>query len=603
MPYLPSSRCARLGGIFALLLTPLGAVGGSPAATAAEPELTFLAVKAPETDLEKRSIRTTPRVLRRDGEGETIGYRVIARSGQEVGTGTFGVLHDQRGQALYDGADPRVSDEVGFTSLLHRGRRWFALTQFGDLPGALYLSELVQGRDGTLIAMQTAPVDTAPIGGLWRPMEGGITPWDTHLAAEGSPPDTRLVEEAQDMAGLEDAAAMAAWFGRSARGGDRAALEAFRQTVDPYRYGHVIEADVDHRGRPAVYRRLALGRAAPGDVLAMPDGRTVYITDRANGGGLFMFVADEIADLSAGSLYAARWRQTASVAGGAADIEWVDLGHAREVEIARLLDRGLIFTDLFDRREALDGHCPDGFTGLETAAGPECLAVKAGMEMAASRLETRRYAAMLGATTELVRSGGLALDPARKRVFLAVGAVAGPMAEAGATAGPGTDHIALPSNPCGTIYAMSLGTVAGIASDRVATRASAVVVGAPVEHAGADAVDPNDCALNGIANPRGLAFLADDDTLIVAEDTVRGHQNDAVWAWDAATGSLSRLQTTPYGAAASGVAWFPHMGDWGYLFSSVAHPYGGSDTEKAVTPAARRGYLGYIGPFGEHLFN
>lgn len=597
MPCLP---CLRVLSASIAVLLALAAAAGDPAG-AVEPDLTFLAVSAPQTDLEKRSIRTTPRVVRRDGGGESLDYRVLARTGQTLGSGTFGALHDRQGQILYDGADPRLSDDIGFTSLMHRGQRWFAFTQFGDLPGALYLSELVQGQDGALIIVQTAPVSDAHIGGLWRPREGSVTPWDTHLGAEDAPPDARAVEEAADMAGLEDHAGMAAYFGRSARGGDRAALEVFRETISPYRYGYVIEADVDHDGEAVLHRRHALGRAAPGDVLALPDGRTVYISDRARGGGLYLFIADDMADLSAGRLYAARWRQTASVAGGAAEMEWIDLGHARGVDIARLIDRGVTFGDLFDRREPLDGGCPSGFTGIETDGRAECLAVKPGMEMAASRLETRRYAAIKGATTEFMRGGGLAYDPSRRVLYLSMGAIDGPMAGVGA--GAGADHIALPANPCGAVYALSLDTVAGIASDRVVTRAQAALAGVPAEDAGGNAVDRNDCALNGIANPGGLAFIPEDDTLVVAEDTTRGHQNDSVWAWDAGTASLSRLQTTPYGAAPAGTTWFPHMGDWNYLFSAVAHPYGDSDREKAVTPAARRAYLGYIGPFRERLFN
>lgn len=199
----------------ALPIVAIAILLSSSGAAAAEPEVTFLAIEPPRTDLEKRSIRTTPRLVRRNGEGETIGYRVIARTGQTVGTGTFGALHDRHGALLLDGAGPRLSDEIGFTSLMHRGRRWFAFTQFADLPGALYLSELVQGQDGALIAVQTEPVDTDPIGGLWRPGGGSVAPWDSHLVAEGAPPDARAVEEAVDMAGLEAHADMTAWFGQS----------------------------------------------------------------------------------------------------------------------------------------------------------------------------------------------------------------------------------------------------------------------------------------------------------------------------------------------------------------------------------------------------
>lgn len=151
-------------------------VEASSPAGAAEPELTFLAVSAPETDLEKRSIRTAPRVVRRNGDADILQYKVLARTGEVLGGGTFGALHDVYGEVLLDGAKPRLSDNIGFSSLMHRGRRWFALTQFGDLPGALYLSELVQGQDGALIIVETRALETLHIGGLWAPRGGRSHP-------------------------------------------------------------------------------------------------------------------------------------------------------------------------------------------------------------------------------------------------------------------------------------------------------------------------------------------------------------------------------------------------------------------------------------------
>ena len=41
-----------------------------------------------------------------------------------------------------------------------------------------------------------------------------------------------------------------------------------------------------------------------------------------------MFIADRPADLSAGTLYAAKWVQTDGNNFGSAKIEWIKLGHA-----------------------------------------------------------------------------------------------------------------------------------------------------------------------------------------------------------------------------------------------------------------------------------
>ncbi len=58
------------------------------------------------------------------------------------------------------------------------------------------------------------------------------------------------------------------------------------------------------------------------------------------------------------------------------------------------------FSDIFDAAP-FTGTCPAGFTPInQGSVGPECLKLKAGMGTAAAFLETRRYAAMLGATVE-----------------------------------------------------------------------------------------------------------------------------------------------------------------------------------------------------------
>ncbi len=61
-----------------------------------------------------------------------------------------------------------------------------------------------------------------------------------------------------------------------------------------------------------------------------------------------MFVADEAGKLDAGKLYAMRWSQTSAESGGAADISWVDLGHADSASVQALIQKGTKFSDIFD---------------------------------------------------------------------------------------------------------------------------------------------------------------------------------------------------------------------------------------------------------------
>ena len=50
---------------------------------------------------------------------------------------------------------------------------------------------------------------------------------------------------------------------------------------------------------------------------------------------LFMFVADKEGDLSSGTLYAAIWKQTSGFGGDAAQLDWINLGKAKDHQIKR----------------------------------------------------------------------------------------------------------------------------------------------------------------------------------------------------------------------------------------------------------------------------
>src|SRR3546814_6924868 len=82
-----------------------------------------------------------------------------------------------------------------------------------------------------------------------------------------------------------------------------------------------------------------MGRISHELVQVMPDERTALMGDDATNGGLFMFVADKARDLSAGTLYVAKWHQKTAANGGSADLSWIKLGHATSAEIRALADR------------------------------------------------------------------------------------------------------------------------------------------------------------------------------------------------------------------------------------------------------------------------
>ena len=124
-----------------------------------------------------------------------------------------------------------------------------------------------------------------------------------------------------------------------------------------------------------------------------------------------------------------------------------------------------------------------------------------------------------------------------------------------------------------------------------------MVTGKPMDYAADTPQAGNTCDVDGIANPDNLAYIKGLNTLIIAEDSDDGHQNDVVWAMDLASSALTRILSTPYGAEATSIDWYPNVNGHAYLMAVVQHPYGETDQDKLKDPADVHGMVGYIGPF------
>ena len=188
--------------------------------------------------------------------------------------------------------------------------------------------------------------------------------------------------------------------------------------------------------------------------------------------------------------------------------------------------------------------CPEGFEALNTGGtGLECLKVKEGMDAVASRLESRRYSAMKGATTELSKFEGVSYDPKRNVIYAAVSSLKNGMednqegGEDDLSYDIGNDNdIKVAYNKCGCIYTMELD------EDSSVTKMSPLVCGDPN---GGDEL--NACNIDEIANPDNVAYLPGLDVLLIAEDTSK-HENNILWAFDIDEGSKDRIMMVPKGA-------------------------------------------------------
>ncbi|WP_116133790.1 PhoX family phosphatase [Tropicimonas sp. IMCC34043] len=571
------------------------AVVGSLGAACAQ-TIEFTPVPFANTDAMKRQVLATPSVTYGGVTNET-GYHILARSGDKIGGNVFAELVDQNGLPVTNAdGSVHISVDADFTSLLPVGDKLFSVTHFESRPGAMYLSELSQDADtGMLTPISTRPVDFSEFGGLWVPCAGSVTPWGTHLGSEEYEPDARSVFEAASLDDIDDYfKPMARFFGVDP---DTMTLEQFRDVFNPYHYGWLTEVAVSADGKDTVKQHLAAGRMAFELGYVMPDQKTVYMSDDGTNVGFYMFVADEAGNLDAGTLYAEKWHQTSGDGAGAADLTWVNLGHATSDEIRKIVESKPAFADIFDAvAPGEDGSCAAGFTSINTSAGQECLKVKDGMDMAASRLETRRYAAIKGATTELRKEEGITFDPATNKLFVSMSEVAKGMAKGSKQDKGGPDDVQLTVNECGAVYEFDLAADADMKSDYVAKSVKGLVAGIPTDYPENSEMAGNTCDIDGIANPDNVTFLTGTRTLIIGEDTGSGHQNDVIWAYDMETGGLTRVLSTPYGSETTSPYFYPNINGWSYIIAVVQHPYGESDEDKLADPTDAMAYVGYIGP-------
>lgn len=73
--------------------------------------------------------------------------------------------------------------------------RWFMLYQFEKPnPGNIYRMRMRLENDTDLASRLNVPINSAPLGGLWKPRVAIVTPSNTMMGSEGIPPDGMFSE-------------------------------------------------------------------------------------------------------------------------------------------------------------------------------------------------------------------------------------------------------------------------------------------------------------------------------------------------------------------------------------------------------------------------
>jgi secreted PhoX family phosphatase len=330
----------------------------------------------------------------------------------------------------------------------------------------------------------------------------------------------------------------------------------------------VPEVTVSKKGKASVEKRYAPGRFAREMQEMASDDRTAIGGDDGKNTGLFMFVADEDKDLSAGTIYAAKVTQLSAENGGRFTLDWIRLGHADDDEIQELIDDGIQFSHIFD--VSIEDPSDPTYTKVTTYMGTEWLRLKDGMEQAAAFLETRRYAALLGATTEFSKMEYIAFNKQDRKFYLTISRVEAGMAD---TVG----DIQVARNDGGIILEMR---TAKSRKDTDGNRIESAFVGTELVSipelvggwmGGEKDEEGNACEQDKLCGPDNLRYVDSIRTLFLGEDTSR-RNNNYVWAFNIDTRKLSRILSVPMGAEATGLTVAPNYGGHAYIMSNFQHP-------------------------------
>ncbi|CAB1208576.1 PhoX family protein [Acinetobacter bouvetii] len=427
---------------------------------------------------------------------------------------------------------------------------------YGKLPSPIAILTLDQDqKTGHLELKKYFNVNTAPVHGLWITCGASLSPWNTHLSSEEYEPDAFN----QGIGGPAPTG-----FGKYFFNNDMS-------KVKPYNYGHLPEVIVNLDGTGSIKKHYCLGRISHELVQVMPDNKTVIMGDDYTNGGFFMFVADKEKDLSAGTLYAAKYKDELNET-STARIEWIKLGSANSKEIEDLVNvQNIQPTDIM---ESLDTNPNDAsYTEITLAKKKLWVKLKPGMEKAAAFLETHRYAALMGASMAFTKMEGTTVNIKDKVAYSALANIQDSMV-VNASGYVAVHNIKFAKTlKAGGVLAHDLkgnqfdSNTTLIKSEWVPAQSHMLLMGQDISF---DTFG-NTANPEKIASPDNLKFSEKLRTLFIGEDS-GNHLNNYLWAYNVDTGTLDRILSTPAGAESTGLHAVDEVNGWTYIMSNFQHP-------------------------------
>jgi hypothetical protein len=581
----------------AMLLTACNESSTNESSTLTPTAISFSETPAPTTADKIAVTHTSSIATVTFNDGSTkdypLTYNKLFGVKDKVGTNPYpaGQVFNSKMQPVNDSSGkPAVIETPDANSLLNIDGKLYMVTHYeydwldgnganitSRMPMSMTLTNVTQDTStGKLTATDQKPINFSNVGGLWIPCAGGPTPWNTHLGGE----------EDYDLQYNPNSSS----YSSATLGGVGVMRDIYGNVnASPYQYGHVTEVVVGKDGSATPIKHYGMGRATFELGRVMPDGKTVYFGDDGTNTALFMFVSNTVNDLSkGGTLYAAKWTQTSAEGsdGGTANLTWIKLGNSTsDAQIKALADTST-FESIFNNGTFSAGTCSSGTWIRAGSTNDECLSIKSGQETAAAFLESRRMAALKGATTEFNKMEGVTVNNKDKKLYLAMSYIdKGMLAN---TSAP-TDHIKLVKNNAGATYTLDLiGGVKdtegnNINSDYVAKNmyVEPALLGKSI------ALDSlgNTADPDKIANTDNIFFAEKMRTLFIGEDS-EGHVNNFVWAYNVDTKKLTRILSTPVGAESTGLQVLEDLNGYAYIMSNTQHHGDWKSTKNPEVDAA-----------------
>ena len=337
-------------------------------------------------------------------------------------------------------------------------------------------------------------------------------------------------------------------------------------TANPYHYGLVPEVTVDASGKATVVKHYAPGRFAREMQIGASDNRTFIAGDDGKATGLFMFVADREKNLSAGTIYAAKVTQTAATGAGSYTLQWIRLGQATDADIKSMVDSGIKFSDIFQFSNTDPGDAT--YKKVVTYNGTEWLRSSPGMDKAAAFLETRRYAALMGATTEFSKMEYVAYNPTDRKFYVVISRIETLMTD-------GAGDIKVSRNDGGAVLEMV--TASGVKDSAGGDHQQQLRRHHARDDPGTRRRLEHEARRRGqrlqpdkICGPDNVVYVDKIRTLFIGEDTSR-RNNNYVWAFNIDNKRLTRILSMPMYAEATGLMAATDYNGHAYVMSNFQH--------------------------------